>query len=535
MVSCLGVYLNEDIIKYAKLSVDNNKSFKLEEYGVRYVKTNKKETLSSIIQETNSKDIPVIINPQEDIYLNIQLYNQIQNKSFMADVAKMEFEAWCEKNTKTLENYTYVYKISELKGLDNKHNGVLNIIKKKNIEEFSTVDDKKISGMYPTRLLINRLVPQDELNYVLVNFSDELSIETIINGKSTDIRTYLVGMKKILREAKEKKGSFAKSYEACKQLNVFSESESSNNDKEIETVVEPILQEILREVLIIVNKNRKSISKVIITGEGVVFTNIDILFREYLDVKCEILRPNFITNTSNVRNMAEVLETIEAIALAYEALDPISKQLDYIKTSGKIKKSFANFFTSKPKEKKNVKTNIIKEPVDLSKVFTVLVCASIVTVTLLITYILFSVLYFSNVNRMIAKTDTKTKELKSKTEEVNSDAKYVSANAEKYKTINTQVEEVVKQIESNQIGKFTTYNVATFLQSIIKIIPKNVQLNTISSDDNKNIKIVAQSSSYSDLGYFVAQLKLENTLNNVKINNIKNGENTVIEIGGELP
>lgn len=73
------------------------------------------------------------------------------------------------------------------------------------------------------------------------------------------------------------------------------------------------------------------------------------------------------------------------------------------------------------------------------------------------------------------------------------------------------------------------------MQNIIRIIPKNVQLKTITSDDNKNIKITAQSDSYADLGYFVAELKLSSTLKNVKINKINNGETTVIEIGGELP
>ena len=105
----------------------------------------------------------------------------------------------------------------------------------------------------------------------------------------------------------------------------------------------------------------------------------------------------------------------------------------------------------------------------------------------------------------------------------------------KYKEINDNVSDIVQQIENNQIGKFTTYNVASFMQNIIRIIPKNVQLKTITSDDNKNIKITAQSDSYADLGYFVAELKLSSTLKNVKINKINNGETTVIEIGGELP
>ena len=54
-------------------------------------------------------------------------------------------------------------------------------------------------------------------------------------------------------------------------------------------------------------------------------------------------------------------------------------------------------------------------------------------------------------------------------------------------------------------------------------------------NDNKNVVITAKSDSYADLGYFVAELKINGTLNNIKINNIQNGETTVVEIGGELP
>ena len=47
--------------------------------------------------------------------------------------------------------------------------------------------------------------------------------------------------------------------------------------------------------------------------------------------------------------------------------------------------------------------------------------------------------------------------------------------------------------------------------------------------------MTATSSSYADLGYFVAALKINSTLKDVKINKIENGDVTTVEIGGELP
>lgn len=116
------------------------------------------------------------------------------------------------------------------------------------------------------------------------------------------------------------------------------------------------------------------------------------------------------------------------------------------------------------------------------------------------------------------------------------DEKVIVDSTNEYKTINDEVQSLKEKIESNQIGKFSTYNVASFMQKIIKIIPSNVKLKSISSDDNKKVVITAESSKYQDLGYFVASLRLQpDILTNVVVKNIENKEVITIEIGGDLP
>ena len=73
------------------------------------------------------------------------------------------------------------------------------------------------------------------------------------------------------------------------------------------------------------------------------------------------------------------------------------------------------------------------------------------------------------------------------------------------------------------------------MQKVMKFIPKNVQLLTIQSDDNKHVTISAKSSSYAALGYFVSQLKLEGIIDNVKINSVAHGSEIQVSIGGDLP
>ena len=544
MSSCLGIYINNDVIKFAKMSYEKN-NIQLEQYGTRFVKFDPLNQIESIIQETNSANIPIAITPEKSEYLNIEMYEQGQVKSYFSDVAKMEFEAWCEKNAKSPQNYQYIFKPADVKNSEGKRNLEINIVERELIEKY-TQKFNSITSIYPASLLTQRLVPKEYQNYVLVDFSDSLTVMVVINNKIVEMQNFKVGMKQILQDFSGKLGSYQKAYEACKQINVFSEG-VDNNNKELEVLLEPLLQDILKSVQTLVNKYRKDIEKVILTGNGIIFTNIDILFTEFLDEKCEILKPDFLEDTSNVRNTADMLESIEAMALAYDVLVPKPKESEYIK-KGNIKKGFLSIFERKNKDnklaKKEANESLEKAPkekapsisfIDTEKISGGIICACIVVAVVFVSYILFSSLYVSRVEKMKNDVNKTIAEINGDITEINSDYNYINTNMAKYKEINDDVQEIVEQIESNKIGKFTTYNVATFLQNIIKIIPKNVQLVNISSDDNKNVKITAKSDSYADLGYFVAELKLNNTFNDLKVNSVKNGTTTVVEIRGELP
>lgn len=548
MASCLGIYSNQDVVKYAKVSIDSSKNFKVDLYGTRFVSNNnRKNLINDIIDETNSKDIPVVVNPEFDNFLEVQVYEQAKNKSYINDVLRMEFEAWCEKTKNEPSKYSYVYEISDYKSNDNKYNGILNVTERKEIQELSELVGENLASIMPSELTLHKVVPDDYESFVLVNLDDKLSISTVINKKLADIKTYNVGMSQIFSDLRLRLGSYQKAYEACKQVNVYTEG-GSTNDPTIEMLTEQMLQEVLKYVLVVVNKNRKEITKVLITGAGTVFTNIDILFTEFLDIKSEILKPEFLVNSGSIRNLAEVLETIHAISLACSYLKPEQKNINHVTKAKRENFSLSTLlsvFSKKgaPKQKspKVDGPTVIKEPknvivsaINFDKLTLYGINAVIVVTVLLVTYIVFNMFYMQNINKMISNISDQDGKITAKISQVNSDISFINSNVSQYRSINTQVSDMVKQIEDGAIGK-TTYNVAAFLQQIIKVIPKSIQLKTISSDDNKNIKISAQSSSYADLGYFVAQLKLEGVLNSVKINSIQNGQTIAVEIGGELP
>lgn len=536
MASCLGIYLDNNIVKYAKLSLDNGKTVNVQKYGLKFTGDNHDQVISQIILETESQNIPVVLNPIDDLYYTSYVYEQVKNNSYVSDIMKLEFEAWCEKNAKSPDKYSYVYFLSDYKNSENRRMALLNITLKDSINsEIRMVNS--LSQIMPAKPIVKRIVSDDEENYILINIDTKLSITVVINKKIVEFKVYDFGMKQVLDDFTRNLGSYEKAFQACKQINVYTEGESTN-DPNLEQIIEPILQQILKECQVEVNKYAGSISKVFLTGVGTSFTNVDLLFSQFLDTKASIIKPFFIKDVTDVRYVSEIIEVTEAIVLAYEYLNPQFNEIRYLTSAKKINSKVNKMFAAhtkiiKPKKSKEPKE--VKEPQIEDETVNKIGYAAIATAVILIAYVVFGVVYSFSINRMVRNMEVKKQNIVSETANVNSDIDYVNKNMKEYKDINDEVENIKNKIEKNEIGKFSTYNVASLLQNIIRIIPQNVRLINITSNDNKNITITASSDEYEYLGYFFAQLKLEGVINNAKINKVNNGETTTIEIGGDMP
>ena len=536
MASCLGIYLDNNIVKYAKLSLDNGKTVNVQKYGLKFTGDNHDQVISQIILETESQNIPVVLNPIDDLYYTSHVYDQVKNNSYVSDIMKLEFEAWCEKNAKSPDKYSYVYFLSDYKNSENRRMALLNITLKDSINsEIRMVNS--LSQIMPAKPIVKRIVSDDEENYILINIDTKLSITVVINKKIVEFKVYDFGMKQVLDDFTRNLGSYEKAFQACKQINVYTEGESTN-DPNLEQIIEPILQQILKECQVEVNKYAGSISKVFLTGVGTSFTNVDLLFSQFLDIKASIIKPFFIKDVTDVRYVSEIIEVTEAIVLAYEYLNPQFNEIRYLTSAKKINSKVNKMFAAhtkiiKPKKSKEPKE--VKEPQIEDETVNKIGYAAIATAVILIAYVVFGVVYSFSINRMVRNMEVKKQNIVSETANVNSDIDYVNKNMKEYKDINDEVENIKNKIEKNEIGKFSTYNVASLLQNIIRIIPQNVRLINITSNDNKNITITASSDEYEYLGYFFAQLKLEGVINNAKINKVNNGETTTIEIGGDMP
>ena len=179
MPKCLGIYIEDNVIKYAK--VDKNKdALKVESSNVVfYEKTNITQTLERIITETFSTKDPVSINISNEIYNYFEVFAALKPKDRQESI-KLDFELLCSEkgyNKDSLDG-RYIFRdskdsIDKLKVLHiatNKENV------HKRMQDFGNV---KIVSAAPIATSIFNLVdlgPKDE-NVVIVNIENDTKVD----------------------------------------------------------------------------------------------------------------------------------------------------------------------------------------------------------------------------------------------------------------------------------------------------------------------------------------------------------------------
>ena len=124
MPSCLGLYVDKRIIKYAKVSKDK-KNFKVEAYGVKFYE-NLEETIEQIIKETYSFQIPICINISDEKYKYSTLLNLLKPKD-LEKAIDTEFEYYCSTSSKNKNTLEY-RRLINANTLNNEDRDKLNVI-----------------------------------------------------------------------------------------------------------------------------------------------------------------------------------------------------------------------------------------------------------------------------------------------------------------------------------------------------------------------------------------------------------------------
>lgn len=523
MSSCLGIYIGDKVVKYAKLSKeDNSSNIKVVTYGTKIHLGNKSDIISNIVTATGSEGVPVCINSTGEKVHTAEVIKIIGKSDLesLIDLEVVDFTGNEDKNERS-----YVYKYALLDSLVSRDNYTVNIIVKDrpDVDKYLAEENAVVGSMYPTSYILDEIAPKDESNYLIIDMNEDTNLMFVNGGKLSSVINMELGMKKILDTFPEMLGSYQKSYDICKTINVF--SDEGVNNPELERVIEPVLQDALNRIQNKINELKLNVNKIYLSGMITLFINSDMLFEQYFDIPTEKLRPYFVdTKDSNI-NAAEVSEANEAFALAYEGLMVERPDLDFLRQPKKFSNVFAKL--SKPKakgarevkENKGLKSKLNKNErafignLDLEKVKPILIFANVIMFVLLLVYAVFAGIYDVQIENQIASVVEEKAKVTDSTLLVNSDITYINANKEKYNNYVSYVDETIRKINNGEIGKYSTYNVALFMLKISKYIPDGVLLKSIKSDSSKHVTIVVTSNSYAELGYFVSQLKLEGILN----------------------
>lgn len=545
MESCLGIYLGDKLIKYAKLAQDEKtKRVSLVSHGTKYVLGDKEDTISEIITQTGSSDSALALNLTDSFRIQTEVLKQL-GKADVQSVINLEvMDAASMKGVnEKLMDYRYLLMDSYVSN-DNFAADIVatektNITKLENNPSFAN-----LAGLYPTEYILTNIAPRIS-SYMLINFDETTQIISVLGGKIHKIIDLDISMKEVLNAIAEQEGSYAKACDICKGINVLSDDEGLT--PELERIIEPTIQDLLNRVKTKLEQEKITYEKIYLNGLINLFINIDMLFEKFFGITTEKLKPSILRLQEGSCNIAEVIESNEAIALAYTALTGLSQDVNFVGKAPNVSNlSFKSLF-NKEKKMGNVSTignntsrktfvmpsinvNFNKEKVESALMFTALT-----TGTIFAGYTAFSAVYNSEMTKIADKLSGEIASIESNTSLVKSDSTYIKNNTKKYTQFTDYINDTVAKIREGKIGKYTTYNVANFMQKIAKYIPENVELQTISSDDNKSVTIVAKSTSYAELGYFISQLKLQGILTNIKTGNVQTGTYITVTIGGDLP
>lgn len=549
MSSCLGIYIGEKVVKYAKLTREENSSrIKAITYGTKIHLGNKSDIISNIVTATGSEGVPVCINSEGERIHKTEVLRIISKNDLesLVDLEVVDFTGNEDKNERS-----YVYKYVLLDSLVSRDNYTANIViqDRPEVDKYLSDENTSVVSMYSLPYVLDEIAPKEVSNYLIIDMNENTDLIFVSDGKLLDVINMDLGMKKIMDTFPEMLGSYQKAYDTCKTINVFSD-ESNVNNPELERVIEPVLQDALNRIQNKIRELNLKIDRIYLSGTITLFINSDMLFEQYFDTPTEKLRPYFIDSKDSNNNMSEVTEANEAFALAYEGLMVERPELDFLRQNkkfgnifakvGKIKSTGAKIVNENnkgPKLKVNRNENVFIGNINLEKVKSILIFANVIMFTLLLVYSVFGGIYNAQMNKQIENVVEEKAKVTENTVKVNSDITYINSNKEKYSNYVSYVDETIRKINKGEIGKYSTYNVALFMLKISKYIPDGVLLKSIKSDSSKHVTIIASSNSYAQLGYFVSQLKLEGILepSSVRTTAVAHDAVITVTIGGDLP
>jgi len=550
MSGCLGLYIENNIIKYAKVSKENN-IIKIESFGTKILE-NLQKNIEQIIEETNSYKTPISINSTDENYNYFYLFNMLTQKD-LNDMVKTEFEARCAEKELNIDTYESRYiLVNDLEDKEKIKAIHISANKADLAKKITKLDKYRLTSITPLPISISNLLEftstENKENLMIVNIEETTTVTTIIEQKIYDIKKVEQGIGEIIKRVKEKEISELKAYEIVKNSTIYTNDSMDLEYEETNYLDEimPTIYNIVGTLKKITNESVNKIDKIYITGTAALINNIDIYFQDYLeDIKCEILKPYFLRNMVGEINTKDYIEVNSAVALAMQGMNEGIKGINFQKEDWREKlpswmtKEIGSNKKNKNKQNKKEKKADLNINLDsiLSKTEIMLMHFMIPIVSILIIYIIVTTYLANKLNKDYEEAFSAELNVKEQITLVENDTEKVNKKTDEYEKMIQNFETQTQRAKDKSLAK---YAIPNLLVRLSKTIPQDVQIMSIENTENKHIKIIAKSEVYDQLGIFLAKLKLtkgkDTILENVISDSaIREDKKIIITIEGDLP
>lgn len=472
MGNCLGIYMSDKTVKYAKLSNESGSAVRVLAYGAKSHLGNKVEVIKDIITATGSENTPVCLNVENSQTHKMEVLRQISKKD-IAGLIDLEVLDYTKSDEAVNNAVEYKYILLDSKASRDNAEANIIIANKQEIEKLVSNDDLQITSMYDLPYILDEIAPRNVHNYAIINMNDTTDLVIVQEDRLVDVQKMDFGMSKIFVDLPEILGSSQKSYEVLKSTNVYTDQENVNNP-EVERIIEPILQDALNRLQARFEELKYNIEKIYLVGDIALFINSDLLFQEYFDISTEKLKPFFIDVGDVNYNLSEITEATQAFSLAYEGLFVKRPEIDMIRQSNifakalktkqsrgasEIASTVSNPFSkimgngNSEKNKSKPKANSATLGfgfINFTKIIPLLVFLVTAVFVITASYVVATNIYTDAVDAEVEKINNETANVKDVTKVVKSDITKIKTNTNSYKKYVDYINNTIAKIDKRR-------------------------------------------------------------------------------------
>lgn len=513
MQNCLGIYIEEKLIKYAKISKDRD-NVKIESFGTKAYE-DIAQTINQIVQETSSEKTPIAVNLTGEYYDYFDLFSLL-NKKDLEKSTEIEFEMLCRERNMRKEDLEkrYIFVIDQ--DQENRMKAINVSIEKNKLEDIKDVfKGHSLSAIEPLPICIANLAKTGDVECELIVNLEELTTLTFVrNGQIDTIKEIDNTIYEALKEIAKRENSISKAYEILKNTTLASQDmDSTQEGNEYIDIITPILYKIITEIKEVIADYGKQVNKMYFTGTGVVINNIDMYFQDRMnDIECDIVRPSFIESQSLKVGIKDYIEVNSAIALALAGTR--TANANELNFADKKSKTSGFEITGLPGGAKIPQIKSLKDTAkeDLD-------AFERTVIRLLAMCLVFIIGYTIIGNTLFKNMESQEQEAIRKQNETSIAIQSMSKNKTSIDSFTAEYQTVISKLNNQSISDgeliFGQVEISNFLTKIASIMPQEVKLISIENTTGRHFVIQARSIKYQQLGYFKAILETKGGLENV--------------------